>query len=58
MEDLQNFGYFKYLAYPLKKIYSFTMNTMSCCKRSDAGGPGSDPEDEEEEDYESQEGNY
>lgn len=58
MEELESFGYFKYFAYPIKKVISFTRNTLVCCKRSDAS-PGSDEERPEvEEDEESQEENF
>jgi len=58
MEELEGLGYLKYFAYPFKKVYSFTKNTLVCCKRNDAT-PGSDDERPEvEEDEESQEENF
>ena len=61
MEELEKYGVLKYFAYPLKKVYSFTKNTLGCCKRNEATNPNSDddrPHNEEEEDAESQEDGF
>lgn len=56
-ENLEDLGYFRYLASPFVKIYTLTKNTMGCCKRKEANPNSEDERGEDDEDIDSQEEN-
>ncbi len=57
LEELEKFGYLKYIAYPLLKVYKFSRNSLVCCKRNEERTNNEERPDDEEE-VESPEDNY